>query len=101
MSAEVERLAFDAAATLESLHAINKSRGLALDPAELLAVRDYFVSKGRLPTDVEVETIAQTWSEHCSHKTFRAKVVVDASSARPRCLVSCARARVDSVATSS
>ncbi len=77
MSAEVERLAFDAAATLESLHAINKSRGLALDPAELFAVRDYFVSKGRLPTDVEVETIAQTWSEHCSHKTFRAKVVVD------------------------
>lgn len=77
MSAEVERLAFDAAATLESMHTINKSRGLALDPAELLAVRDYFVSKGRLPTDVEVETIAQTWSEHCSHKTFRAKVVVD------------------------
>jgi len=77
MSAEVELLAFDASATLESLEAINKSRGLALDPAELLAVRDHFVAKGRRPTDVEVETIAQTWSEHCSHKTFRARIVLD------------------------
>ncbi|MDR1744329.1 MAG: phosphoribosylformylglycinamidine synthase subunit PurL, partial [Planctomycetota bacterium] len=29
---------------------------------------------GRNPTDIELETIAQTWSEHCSHKTFRGKV---------------------------
>jgi phosphoribosylformylglycinamidine synthase len=77
MSSHAERLAFDATATLESLHEINKSRGLALDPAELLAIRDHFVARGRLPTDVEVETIAQTWSEHCSHKTFRAKIVLD------------------------
>ena len=77
MSSVAERLAFDASATLESLEQINQARGLALDPAELLAIRDYFVASGRLPTDVEVETIAQTWSEHCSHKTFRARVVLD------------------------
>jgi hypothetical protein len=23
----------------------------------------------RNPTDIEIETIAQTWSEHCKHKT--------------------------------
>ncbi len=29
--------------------------------------------------DVEIETIAQTWSEHCSHKTFRARVELSSS----------------------
>ena len=29
---------------------------------------------GRAPTDVELETLAQTWSEHCAHKTFRARI---------------------------
>src|SRR5262249_56859693 len=30
--------------------------------------------QGREPTDVELETLAQTWSEHCSHKTFKATI---------------------------
>ena len=34
-------------------------------------IRDHFDSLGRDPTDIELETIAQTWSEHCSHKTLR------------------------------
>ena len=29
------------------------------------------------PTDVELETLAQTWSEHCAHKTFRARITPD------------------------
>ena len=32
---------------------------------------------GRNPTDCELETIAQTWSEHNSHKTFKAKLIID------------------------
>lgn len=72
-----ETVSFTAKSTIDDLRAINAERGLALDDAELLAVRDYFVGKGRLPTDVEVETIAQTWSEHCAHKTFRARINVD------------------------
>ncbi len=72
-----ELVAFDVKATMDTLQSINKERGLALDEAELLAVRDYFVAERRLPTDVEVETIAQTWSEHCAHKTFRARITVD------------------------
>src|SRR3990172_3704191 len=32
--------------------------------------RAYFRELGRDPTDAELETIAQTWSEHCSHKTL-------------------------------
>jgi phosphoribosylformylglycinamidine synthase subunit PurSL len=41
---------------------------------EYQAVADYFTNLGRNPTDVEVETIYQTWSEHCGHKTFKAKI---------------------------
>ena len=53
---------------------LSKQRGLALDPAELVAVRSFFEGLDRDPTDAEIETIAQTWSEHCSHKTFRAHI---------------------------
>ncbi len=43
---------------------------LALDPAQLQAIRTYFSKKGRKPTDVELESLAQTWSEHCKHTIF-------------------------------
>ncbi|MCA9363698.1 phosphoribosylformylglycinamidine synthase [Candidatus Kaiserbacteria bacterium] len=42
--------------------------GLGID--ELKAMRSYFHRKGRLPTDVEIEALAQTWSEHCKHTIF-------------------------------
>jgi phosphoribosylformylglycinamidine synthase len=48
---------------------------MALDLAELVTIRDHFESEHRDPTDVELETLAQTWSEHCAHKTFRARLV--------------------------
>ena len=44
---------------------------------ELAAIIDYFGKQGRNPTDAEMETIAQTWSEHCVHKTFKAKITMD------------------------
>ncbi|OPX67481.1 MAG: phosphoribosylformylglycinamidine synthase II [Methanoregulaceae archaeon PtaB.Bin056] len=43
---------------------------LALDLPELHAIRDYFRGLGRRPTDVELESLAQTWSEHCKHTIF-------------------------------
>jgi len=43
---------------------------LALDLAQLHAIRDYFNEVGRWPTDVEIESLAQTWSEHCKHTIF-------------------------------
>lgn len=43
---------------------------LALDLEYLRAIRDYFKSKKRNPTDIELESIAQTWSEHCKHTIF-------------------------------
>lgn len=47
---------------------------LALNLAEMRTIQHYFRELGREPTDVELETLAQTWSEHCSHKTFRATI---------------------------
>jgi len=54
---------------------LNATRSLHLDPAEMVAIRDHFITVGRDPTDAELETLAQTWSEHCAHKTFRARLV--------------------------
>ena len=61
----------------DQLLALSKDRRAALDLAEMQAIQDYFIKEGRDPTDVEFETIAQTWSEHCVHKTFKARVTMD------------------------
>jgi phosphoribosylformylglycinamidine synthase subunit PurSL len=53
-----------------SLDKLSRERCLALSAAELHAVRDHFQSLGRDPLEIELETIAQTWSEHCCHKTL-------------------------------
>ena len=47
---------------------------LALSLAELKIIRDYFKKLGKKPTDIELESIAQTWSEHCKHKIFAARL---------------------------
>jgi len=49
---------------------------LGMNLIEMQAVRAHFTELGRNPTDGEIETIAQTWSEHCAHKTFRATIDV-------------------------
>ncbi len=58
----------------EALLALSKEGMLALNLDEMHAIQAYFRREGREPTDVELETLAQTWSEHCSHKTFRATI---------------------------
>lgn len=52
-----------------------KRRGpLALDLDYLNAIKKYFKKAGRKPTDIELETIAQTWSEHCKHTIFASEI---------------------------
>jgi phosphoribosylformylglycinamidine synthase len=63
----------------EDLLSVSNERRAALDLAEMKAIQTYFQKEGRNPTDVEFEMIAQTWSEHCVHKTFSAKVTVKES----------------------
>lgn len=70
---ELVQLATDT--TDAQLQELNVERGLALDPEELRAVRDHYRERGI--RDIELESIAQTWSEHCAHKTFRASITTD------------------------
>ncbi|MFM8413285.1 MAG: phosphoribosylformylglycinamidine synthase subunit PurL [Planctomycetota bacterium] len=57
-----------------ALAKLSRDRCLALSVAELGAVRDHFRALGRDPLEIELETIAQTWSEHCCHKTLTSPV---------------------------
>ena len=69
----------------ERLAALSRTRLLALTVAEMRAIRDHFARAagdprrgaaglGPNPTDVELECLAQTWSEHCKHKIFNATI---------------------------
>jgi phosphoribosylformylglycinamidine synthase subunit PurSL len=69
----------------KQLMQMSKERLLALSLEEMKAIRDYFASKDVIatrtkqglpesPTDVELEVLAQTWSEHCKHKIFNATI---------------------------
>jgi len=58
----------------KDLEQISKKGQLFLSLAEMRRIREYFRTLGREPTDVELETLAQTWSEHCGHKTFRGMI---------------------------
>ena len=59
------------------LDELSRRMSLALNHEEMLTMVGYFEKLGRNPTDVEIETIAQTWSEHCKHKTFRGIIEYD------------------------
>ncbi len=56
------------------LERIIRLMGLGLSLHEMKTVKEYFVKKKRDPTDIELQTIDQTWSEHCFHKTFKGKI---------------------------
>ena len=47
---------------------------LGLDIQSLKTIKNYFTGKKKIPRDIEIETLAQTWSEHCKHKIFSSKV---------------------------
>jgi len=59
----------------EQLRNLNTDLGLALSLDELKTIKAYFRRVRRNPTDVELQTFGQTWSEHCFHKTFKGEVV--------------------------
>ncbi|HOJ38904.1 MAG TPA: AIR synthase-related protein, partial [bacterium] len=61
-------------ASESELVALSQKHLLSLDLKEMKAIQRHFQRLGRNPTDCELETIAQTWSEHCVHKTFKAVI---------------------------
>jgi phosphoribosylformylglycinamidine synthase len=59
---------------------LSRDGQLFLNLVEMKAIQEHFRQLGREPRDVELEMIAQTWSEHCVHKTFGSDVrVIDGS----------------------
>ncbi len=57
---------------------------LDVDDAEpMRVIRSYFGKEGRDPTDIELECIGQTWSEHCKHTIFAAHLDAGAGGAVP------------------
>lgn len=69
----------------KELERISREGLLALTVEEMAAIRDHFRAVGEdprrrelgldaSPTDVELECLAQTWSEHCKHKIFNATI---------------------------
>ena len=53
---------------------LSREGQLYLQLAEMQTIQRHFAELGREPTDIELETIAQTWSEHCSHKTLAGRI---------------------------
>jgi len=64
---------------------ISRKGILALSLEEMKAIQTHFhkavkrknVGLKNNPTDVELECLAQTWSEHCSHKIFDANITYE------------------------
>jgi phosphoribosylformylglycinamidine synthase II len=61
--------------TDEELIEISKKGLLSLNLEEMKTIQKYFDKRGEEPTDIELETLAQTWSEHCIHKTFKGTIL--------------------------
>jgi phosphoribosylformylglycinamidine synthase subunit PurSL len=58
----------------DGLTKLSRDGQLALNLDEMRAVQAHFRAQGRDPSDIELESIAQTWSEHCSHKTLKGPI---------------------------
>lgn len=56
------------------LKRLSREGHLFLSLEEMQAIQEYFQGAQREPTDIELETLAQTWSEHCVHKTLKSTI---------------------------
>jgi phosphoribosylformylglycinamidine synthase subunit PurSL len=57
-----------------ALMKMSREAHLFLSLDEMKAVQAYYSDLGRDPREIELETLAQTWSEHCVHKTMKATI---------------------------
>ncbi len=59
----------------EGLGSLSDSMKLSLSVEDMIEIQVYYEAEMRRePTDVELECIAQTWSEHCKHRIFGARI---------------------------
>src|SRR5256714_15601823 len=55
----------------EQLAQLSESMGLALSVDEMRRVQEHFRRIGREPTDIELQSLGQAWSEHCCYKSSK------------------------------
>ena len=67
----------------DALRALADAHQWYLNEIEMKAIQDYYREQERDPYDAELETIAQTWSEHCCHKTFKANLIINGVHKKP------------------
>ena len=60
--------------TDEEIADYHAKMGLAMSVADLVFVRDYFISEKRDPTETEIKVIDTYWSDHCRHTTFATRI---------------------------
>lgn len=58
----------------DELARLSRDAHLFLSLEEMRAVQGHYAAIGRDPREIELETLAQTWSEHCVHKTLKSTV---------------------------
>ncbi len=61
----------------DELESISCEGMLSLNLDEMKTIQKHFQEVGREPTDLELEILAQTWSEHCVHKTISGHVTYE------------------------
>ncbi|MCH9653146.1 MAG: phosphoribosylformylglycinamidine synthase subunit PurL [Planctomycetes bacterium] len=58
----------------QQLETLSREGQLYLNLTEMQTIKKYYVDQAKDPTDIELESVAQTWSEHCSHKTLAGRI---------------------------
>ena len=74
MSAKTYRTVPGRDLSSDELLELSKKQKLSLSREDMEVVQQIFREIDRDPTDVELEVIAQTWSEHCKHRIFSASI---------------------------
>ncbi len=57
--------------TVSELSSLSSNLALGLDLEEMQRLQHYFKTMGREPTDIELQAMAQAWSEHCCYKSSK------------------------------
>lgn len=92
---DTEVQAIDLGISDEALMAISRDNTLALELDEMKAIQEYYSCSATMAerqtlglpetaTDIEIEILAQTWSEHCKHKIFAATIEYTDESGKTR-----------------
>ena len=68
----------------DELEKLSREWHLFLDLVEMQTIQAYYHDLGREPREIELETLAQTWSEHCVHKTLKATIHYEGPDAQGR-----------------